>query len=74
MNNERRKIISAQIAAMEQALSNLQEVFDAEDEAFGNMPESLQQSERGETMSEGMVCIENAINSLENALEDLGNL
>ena len=74
MNNERRKIISAQIAAMEQALSNLQEVFDAEDEAFGNMPESLQQSERGEKMSEGMVGIENAINSLENALEDLGNL
>ena len=74
MNNERRKIISAQIAVMEQALSNLQEVFDAEDEAFGNMPESLQQSERGETMSEGMVTIENAINGLQSALDDLGNL
>ena len=74
MNNERRKIISAQIAILEEALSKVQEVFDAEEEAFGNMPESIQQSERGETMSEGMVCIENAINSLESVLEDLGNI
>ena len=74
MNNERRKIISAQIAVMEEALSKLQEVFDAEDEAFGNMPESLQLSERGEAMSEGMVTIENAINGLQSALDDLGNL
>jgi hypothetical protein len=74
MNQERRKIISAKIAIIEDLVSQLQEVFDAEDEAFGNMPESLQHSERGEAMSEGMTCIENAINSLETAAEDLGNI
>jgi plasmid maintenance system antidote protein VapI len=74
MNAERRKIISEKIAVIEELVSQLQEVFDAEDEAFGNMPESLQLSERGDAMAEGMVCIENAINSLETAAEDLGNI
>lgn len=41
-----------------------------EEDAFDNMPESLQCSERGETMEQNVDCFDDAISSLESILDD----
>lgn len=48
-------------------ITKLEEVKEEEQEAFDNMPESLQGSERGEEM-------EGFIGDLENAADDLDNI
>lgn len=65
MNKDRR----ARIANLRETLENIRDnelegILDEEREAFDGMPESLQNSERGE-MSQ------NAISNLENALAEL---
>lgn len=50
MNKARRKDIARAIELMEQAYGILETVVGEEQEAFDNLPESLQSSERGETM------------------------
>ena len=60
MNKQRRKVISDiqdQLSTLAEAINN---VWDEEQEAFDNLPEGLQESERGEAMQE-------AINALESA-------
>ena len=50
MNKQRRKELARAIALIEEAREILEAVKDEEQEALDNLPESLQQSERGETM------------------------
>ena len=52
MNKFRRKELAKVVSLMEQARDLLEMVRDDEQDAFDNMPESFQGSERGETMEE----------------------
>lgn len=52
MNKERRKKLHNVFSLLEDCLSVLEEVCDEEEEAFNNMPESFQCSERGEHMED----------------------
>ena len=59
MNNIRRKEIKKSIAKLETVISLIEEIAgdleliqEEEQEAFDNMPEGLQESERGEKMQE----------------------
>lgn len=52
MNKQRRKQIAAAIELIEQAQAILEEVIAEEQEAFDNLPEGIQASERGELMEE----------------------
>ena len=72
MNKDRRKEISRAIELMEQAREILEAVKDEEQEAFDNMPEGPQNSERGETM-QGYICtIEEYMDTLEtDALQEI---
>lgn len=54
MNRQRRTELKAVLEALEELRSQIEDIYDREEEAYENMPESLQESERGETMSEGM--------------------
>ena len=65
MNKQRRKEIAKAIDLIEQAREILEAVLDEEQEAFDNMPESLQSSERGETMEEYISTIEDFLDYLE---------
>ena len=65
MNKLRRKEIARAIELMEQAREILEAVMEEEQEAFDNMPESLQCSERGEAMEEYIGTLEEAIDNLE---------
>lgn len=65
MNKARRKEIARAIELIEQAREILETVMDEEQEAFDNMPESLQSTERGETMEEYISILEERIDALD---------
>lgn len=65
MNKLRRKQIAEAIDLIEQAMSILEQVKDDEQEAFDNMPESLQGSERGEAMEEYIYALESFLGELD---------
>ena len=73
MNQERRTKIDKALALMADAKAIIEEVLDEEQEAYDNMPEGLQASERGEAMQEAITNLEDANSSadeIEDYLED----
>lgn len=54
--------------------SSLQEMQDDEQEKYGNLPESLQCSSRGEEFEEIIDCLGDAITGVEDAVEALERL
>jgi len=81
MNDKRRKELHALIDRLRAAAdesSNLYTDFsitvDEEREAFDNMPESLQQSEKGETTSEGLNTLESALGMLDAIMDDFNQV
>ena len=61
MNNERRKKI-------QQAIDLLDEVIADEQDAYDNMPENLQASDKGDTMETGLDELQSAKDTLEEML------
>lgn len=71
MNNIRRKQIQRIWDAVSAVQSDLEDIQNDEQEAYDNLPESLQYSERGEAMENAISELEDAISSLEELLEHL---
>lgn len=71
MNKKRRKEIENLREIISETKAKLQDLLDEEQQAFDNMPESIQESERGEEMQEIIEYMEAAIDSLEEATESL---
>ena len=71
MNKARRKLIAAAIESLETLKDIVEEVHDAEEEAFNNLPESLEGSDRYDMMEEAVDNLDNALSSLDDALESL---
>jgi chromosome segregation ATPase len=71
MNSSCRILIAKTIAAIRKELKDFESVRDAEQEAFDNLPESLQESEKGEKMQENIDALESALDSINEALDDL---
>lgn len=72
MNRERRKNLKVILGQMDELTSKiedikeaLQEVIDEEEEAYGNLPESIQESERGEQMLEYIDAMEEIVEALD---------
>ena len=70
MNNARRKALNSIIERLEGLKENLQTVLDEEQDAFDNLPEGLQMSERGETMEGAIDNMAEAVG----AFDDLADL
>ena len=66
MNKDRRKRLEGIYEKLIEIYEELDAIIDEEQEAYDNMPESLQDSEKGERMYEG-------IDSLESARDDINN-
>ena len=64
MNNTRRKAIMKIAERLEELKTDFELLRDEEQEAFDNMPESIQESERGEH-------VENIIYNMDEVLENL---
>ena len=68
MNNKRRKKIAKAIYKIEELIQN---ILDEEQEAYDNMPENLQGSERGIISEEAQESLGSAIDALEEAISYL---
>jgi len=68
MNNDKRERIDKATALIEEARSIVEGVTQEESEAYENMPENLQYSERGELIQEAINNLEYADNSFDELL------
>ena len=73
MNAQRRKDIAKAIVLIEEAIAILDNVAEEEREAFDNLPESLQYSERGERMEECAEAIEYVSSELTDQIDSLND-
>lgn len=71
MNKERRNQIKKIYDELEMLKDRLENVFTEEADAFDNMPYSLQTSDKGIEMEEGIDQLESAMNSIDDALNEL---
>lgn len=71
MNNARRKEIDKLTAQIEEIKEAIEALRDEEQEAFDNMPESLQYGERGEKMQSAIDALEYAADDLQECLDHL---
>ena len=74
MNAERRTKLHKAVEAIRNLITELEDVRDAEQDAYDNMPEGLQQSERGQASEQSITDIESAISNAEAAADDLENI
>lgn len=65
MNNERRKRIKEACDKIWEATYILTEVKEEEEEAYYNLPEGIQMSERGEQMNDNVYTLDDAVSTLE---------
>ena len=73
MNNQRRKEIEAVLNELADLRSRIETIQSEEQDAYDNMPEGLQQSERGMKAEEACSRLEDALTAfddLESALND----
>ena len=74
MNNIRRKQLKEAIELIEQARSIVESVQDEEQDAFDNLPENLQCSERGETMEENADRLGEIWDSLSDQVDEIDDI
>lgn len=67
MNKDRRKRLEGIYEKLMEIVEELDVIIDEEQEAYDNMPESLQDSEKGEQMYEGIDNLENVRGDINNA-------
>lgn len=67
MNKNRRDRLAKLSDQISDIMDKLEELRDEELEAFENLPESLNSSERGEVMQTAIGAMDDALSSLENA-------
>jgi len=71
MNRERRKEIEEIRGKLAELWDRLDGVRAEEEEAYDNLPQSIQDSERGETMLTGLQALEDALDRIDNAKDAL---
>lgn len=71
MNKQRRKKVESVFDQLQALIMKLEEIRDEEQDAFDNLPEGIQASERGEQMEEHISQMESAIDDIENAKSGL---
>lgn len=73
MNKARRKAIENLSEQLEEIQSAIQELRDEEEEAYDNLPESLQEGEKGDAMQEAIEYLDNADSFIEDAKDALND-
>lgn len=71
MNAERRKIINAQLEKLQDIQDSIESLQSEEQECFDNMPESLQNSEKGQSASAAADLLQNAADSISEVMNYL---
>ena len=71
MNKQRRKAINDISDSVRDLQTKIDNLKDAEQDYYDNMPENLQESERGEIAEEAIDNLQSAYDSLEDAINSL---
>ena len=71
MNNKRRKTIGLVINSLENLSADLEDVAQEESDAYENMPESLQQSDRGSIIEDNIYNLEDCISQINDVIDTL---
>ena len=71
MNAARRKSLTEVTNLLQQAKDLLETVMDEERDALYNMPDSLRESDRGEEMEAGLDSMEEALNEIDSAMDQI---
>lgn len=74
MNKVRRKKLAEALELLEKAQAIIEEAHDEEEEAFDNLPESLQASERGETMQDYIDRLEEVGDGIQESIDEIGDI
>ena len=74
MNKQRRKWLEDVIAKIEEAQSEVQNIAEEERENYDNMPEGLQEGERGQTISENADDLEGVDIDFDSILDTLNEI
>lgn len=74
MNNNRRQRIKEVCEQLSATRDTLEEISNEEREAYDNMPEGLQEGERGQAVDDAARGLENAFNDLDSMITDLEEL
>lgn len=74
MNKQRRKMINANVNALETIKSILENILADEQDYFDNMPENLQGSIRGMDSEDAISILEDAVEKLEDCIDGLNNI
>jgi len=74
MNNTRRKAIMKIAERLEELKTDFELLRDEEQEAFDNMPESIQESERGEHIENIIYNMDEVLENLESAFDTMNAL
>jgi hypothetical protein len=74
MNQARRNSISKIVAELQNQSEALACVIADEQEAFDNMPEGLQQSDKGQQMEENLYSLQEQFDTLEEMISNLESL
>ena len=71
MNNDQREIIRGILGTLYDAQSNIESIKDDEECKYDNLPESLQDSSKGESIQEAIDALEDALSYLQDSIDTL---
>lgn len=71
MNKTRRKAIEKVVEQLLECEEAMENIRDEEQEAYDNLPESLQDSEKGEAMTEWVDAMDDSLGAIREAIEYL---
>ena len=74
MNKARRKELESIVSIIESAAESLEYTISDEEDAYDRLPESLQESQRGDEMEENISDLNDALSSLEEAVEIINDV
>ncbi len=74
MNKERRKTLQGIIDELESQKENIETLQEEEQEAYDNLPESIQASDRGAAMCENADDLSDAADSLDDVISALQDI
>lgn len=71
MNQRRRKTLKQALELLDQAYGLIESVKCEEEEAYDNLPEGLQESEKGEALYENVEQLEELMENVETVVEEI---
>lgn len=74
MNKDRRDRLTEIISIIQEQMAELESIKEEEDEAFNNLPEGIQCSEKGEAMEENVTEMDDIYSDLESTIDRLQEL